>query len=155
MNKSRTLILAATCTATGAAGALGAGAITSSAQEAGAQNHHRFGQRHGLVAAFRHAVHAEAVVPRPDNKFPTLTFDRGIVKKVSGAGLTITEGTMHATYKDDVTITLPADARIRRDHVAAALSDLQAGDRVAVFQAPDRTVVHAKSAHGATSPPNG
>jgi len=153
MTRSRTLMLAAACTATGAAGALGAGAITSSAQHGGAQDPHH-GAHHGLRARLHHAVHAEAVVAGHDGTFATVTFDRGVLKEVAAQDrrITITEGTPEAVYKD-VTITLPSDARIRRDHDTVALSDLQAGDRVAVFQAPGRTLVHVGPAH-AEGPPH-
>ena len=100
-----------------------------------------------LRAAFaaRRAVHAEAVVPKADGTFATLTFDRGKVESVSGQDLKITEGTAKATYKT-VTLTIPADARVRVNGARAALSDVKAGQRVQVAQTPKATLVVARGA---------
>ena len=150
MHRSRTLLLAAGCTA---AGALGAGAIGSSAHDG---NGHRFaiGHHHGFPALFG-AIHADAVVPRNDGTFATITFDRGTVDSVSGNELTIREGTADAIYKT-VDLNLPDDTkvyllkksdRMRHRHMGedntASLSDLQAGDKVAVWQSSRKTVVLA------------
>ena len=144
MTKTRTLFLAAACTVTGAAGAAGVGAIASSANNGshgGGHNGAKQRLHHGK--ALGRAVHAEAVVPVRDGTFATVTFDRGVVKSVSGDQLTITEGTKDATYKD-ADFTVPADAKIRRRGTAnATLADLQAGDRVAVIQRAGKFVVLA------------
>src|SRR4051794_9452835 len=155
MHRSRTLLLAAGCTA---AGALGAGAIGSSAHDNGS----RFGiaHHHGFPALFG-AVHADAVVPRSDGTFATVSFDRGTVVSATGHELTIREGTTDTTYKT-VDLNLPDDAQVflftagdRAHHHgtgdrSVGLSDLQAGDRVAVWQSSRRTVVLAtrKSSDG-------
>jgi hypothetical protein len=146
MTKLRTLLLAGGCTA---AGALGAGAIGTSAHG----TRHHGGEHFGLLRA----VHADVVVPRSDDTFATVTFDRGAVESVSGRDLTIREGTKDATYKT-VTLTIPDDAKIvirnvgdrhrfRHRHFgggdSAQLSDLKAGDKVAVWQSSRKTVVLA------------
>lgn len=150
MTRPRTLALAAACTLAGAGGALGVGAISSAARGGG--HDHRFGGQRGHHAArvLGRAVHATAVVPQRDGTFADVTFDRGTVKGVSGQDLTIADGTRRAVYKD-VTITIPADARIRRGHRRATLADLRAGDRVAVIQGPRQTFVLAAPARE-TSP---
>jgi hypothetical protein len=142
MTRARLLLVAAGCTA---AGALGAGTVGTLANGGLHQRGH-----HG-VRGLAGAVHAEVVVPRRDNTFTTVTFDRGEVVSVAGRDLTIREGTRDATYKT-VTLTLPDDARvrIRRDGDAGpdALSDLRAGDRVRVRQSTRRTVVLARRVKG-------
>lgn len=156
MTTSRTLLIAAVCTATGAGGAMGADALTSAAHSGpagrqamyGSLNRHA-GHRFGL--RFARAIHADAVVPQKDGTFATITFDRGTVKSVSGQDLTITEGTRTVTYKD-VTITIPSGAKVRRAGLAnATLADLQTGDRVAVVQAPQRTLVLAAPARASST----
>jgi hypothetical protein len=151
MTTSRTLLIAAVCTVTGAGGAMGADALTSAAHSGPTGQHTTYGSfhrhaGHRFGGGFARAVHADAVVPQKDGTFATITFDRGTVKSVSGQDLTITEGTRTATYKD-VTITLPSAAKVRRAGTAdATLADLQAGDRVAVVQAPKGTFVLARPA---------
>ena len=54
----------------------------------------------------------------------------------------VREGTRRATYKT-VTVTLPANARIRVDRRPAQLSDVKPGQRVAVLRAPERAFVRA------------
>src|SRR3954453_4104414 len=152
MHKSRTLLLAAGCTV---AGALGAGAIGSSAHD-GLPNRFAIGHPHGVPALFG-ALHADAVVPRNDGTFAKITFDRGTVVSVSGNELTIREGTPDKTY-ETADLNLPDSTKVflfrshRRTHQrhfngtddnAASLSDLQAGDRVAVWQSERKTVVLA------------
>src|SRR4051794_266841 len=150
MHKSRTLLLAAGCTA---AGALGAGAIGSSAHDGGSGYRFAFSHHHGFQALFG-AVHASAVVPRTDGTFATVTFDRGTVVSVSGNELTIREGTADTTYQT-TDLNLPDGTKVflfgsqRRMHQrqmddnAASLSDLQPGDRVAVWESSRKTVVLA------------
>ena len=153
MHKSRTLLLAAGCTA---AGALGAGAIGSSAHDGGSHQRFAFAHHHGFPALFG-AVHASAVVPRSDGTFATVTFDRGTVVSVSGNELTIREGTPDKTYQT-TDLNLPDGTQVflfqahQRSHQrhfngngdnAASLSDLQAGDKVAVWQSSRKTVVLA------------
>jgi hypothetical protein len=143
MTRVRTLLLAVGCTA---AGALGAGAIGSFAH--GGRDGFHAARHHGFAGLYR-AVHTEAVVPRRDNTFATITFDRGTVESVAGRDLTIREGTRDATYKT-VTLTIPEDAKIHRRDADRddTLSDLQAGDRVAVWQSSRKTIVLAKPKRG-------
>lgn len=143
----RTILIAATCGVIGAgAGIAGAGAHDTHAKgktrTANHGKHHAFGHDKFFFGA---PVHAEAVVPDRQGSFKTITFDRGTVKSVSGDQLTITEGTPTAVYKD-VTLTIPADAKVKRDGDDAQLSALQAGDLVAVVTSGDKTVVRARSA---------
>jgi hypothetical protein len=140
MHRTRTLLLAAGCTA---AGALGAGAIGSSAHDHGGR-HHGFAHHRGFPALFG-AVHAEAVVPTRAGDFTTVTYDRGTVLSVSGGDLEIREGTADSTYKT-VLLNIPSDAKVRRGHDEAALSDLEAGDRVLVISTAKRTIVLAAPA---------
>ena len=61
------------------------------------------------------------VVVRTASGFGTVSFQRGTVTSVSGAQLTLTEGTRRASYRS-VTVTIPADAVIRDNRQRAALS---------------------------------
>jgi len=122
------------CAAAGVAG----GIAGSSASQA----HPRAGARLGRV------VHADAIVATGGGRrFVRVTIDRGIVKSVSGAQLTIDEGTPRATYRT-VTLTIPAGAVVRNNGSAAALSSLQPGERVGVRQGPRRTRVIASTRGG-------
>src|SRR5262249_39658990 len=69
----------------------------------------------------------------------------GSFSSLSGNQLTIIEGTKSATYRT-VTITIPANATVRRNDEKAELSDLKAGDEVSVVQGPNGTVVGAHDA---------
>ena len=92
------------------------------------------------------AVHSEEVVlNKAGTAFITETRDNGKVKSVSGRDVTITEAIGSVTYKD-VTITLPADAKIERNGKTAAVGDLKAGDHIGVSQSSDGTFVHAGDA---------
>src|SRR3954447_21987585 len=139
----RTILIAAVCGVIGAgAGIAGAGAHQGghkAGKRHAAASHHRFGG-FGLGGP----VHAELVVPDRQGGFKTVTFDRGTVDSVSGDQLTIKEGTPQATYKT-VALTIPSGAKIRRNGDDAQLTDLQAGDFVAVVTSGDKTVVKAKA----------
>jgi hypothetical protein len=87
-------------------------------------------------------IHSETVVPNEHGGFDTLTADRGMFSSLSGDQLTITEGTRSSTYKT-VTLTIPADATVRRNGEVAQLSALRAGDTVAVMRGPDGMLVDA------------
>jgi hypothetical protein len=133
----KVLAIAAVCALAGAgAGIAGAGAHGNS---------HFFHHGHGFGKFGRAPVHAELVVPARDNTFKTLTFDRGTVDSVSGDQLTIKEGTRSATYKT-ISLTIPSDAKVRRNGEDAQLSDLQQGDTVAVLTSNGKTLVKAFSA---------
>ena len=58
------------------------------------------------------------------------------------------------TYKD-VTITLPADAKIERNGKTATVADLKDGDRIHVMQSSDGTFVHAGDASFRPGPGRG
>jgi hypothetical protein len=89
-------------------------------------------------------VHADLVVPDRQGGFQTVTLDRGVVDSVSGDQLTVKEGTPQATYKT-ITLTIPSTAKIRRNGSDAQLSDLQAGDLVAVVTTGGKTFVKART----------
>jgi hypothetical protein len=141
-----------------AAGGVGAGAIatagaagtsttgsntaaTSSSSSSAASSAARRRLRRGLD---RRAVQGDVVVATRTG-FATVTFNRGFVQSVSGQQLTIREGTKKATYKT-VTLTIPANAKVRDNGHNASLSQLQAGQRVGVVQGPKATRVIARNA---------
>ncbi len=165
---SRLLLVAVCCIAVGAgisaiasagaatsansASAKGASAKSASAKSASAKSAsakgavaHAKGRQGGLRRLAR-AVQGSAVVHTKDG-FTTLTFERGKVVSVSGSQLTLSEGTPKATYKT-VTVTIPADAAVRDDRQKASLSDVKAGQRVLVLDAPRRTIVIARTPKG-------
>lgn len=97
-------------------------------------------------------VHSDTVVPNQKGGFDTITMDRGTYSSLSGDQLTITEGTKTATYKT-VTLTIPANATVRRNDQTAHLSDIKSGDTVMVAQTPQGTVVDVRDAqHGEQMP---
>ena len=92
------------------------------------------------------AVHSESVVlNKAGTAFENVTIDNGTVKSVSGDQLTLTEAAKKVTYKD-VTVTVPSNATVIRNHAKAQLADLKAGDRVHVIQAPEGVSVIADDA---------
>ncbi|MGI8904728.1 MAG: hypothetical protein ACR2IP_13990 [Solirubrobacteraceae bacterium] len=138
----RLLLVAGSCLAIGAGASViaSAGAATSSpAKAAGAhgKSHHK---RHRLE---RRAVHGDLVV-KTKTGFATATFDRGVVQSVSGQQLTLKEGTKKATYKT-VTLTIPANARVRDNRQKATLADVKPGQRARVVALPKRTIVVART----------
>src|SRR3954452_6491621 len=135
MRTIKTIAIAGACALVGA----GAG-IAGSDAHSGAHFRHHHGNHLGRFA--KGPVHADLVVPTRGGEFKTVTLDRGLVESVGAGSLTIKEGTPTATYKT-VTLTVPADAKIRRNHDAAQLSDLQAGDYVTVVQTNGKTFVKA------------
>jgi type II secretory pathway pseudopilin PulG len=79
-------------------------------------------------------VHGSAVVPNQDGTgFDTITEDAGTLNSVDGTTVHLKEGTDKATYKDDAAIDVGGDAKVIRNHEAAKLSDLKAGDHVRVI----------------------
>ncbi len=103
----------------------------------------RFAARWAGRRLLRRAVHADVVVATSTG-LRTVTFDRGTVQSVSGRQLILLDGTKRATYKT-VTLTIPTTARVRDNGRRAALSDVKAGQRAIVIQAPARTVVIART----------
>jgi hypothetical protein len=150
-NRTRAGIAAVACAAVGAAGGIAASAAAPGQPSAGsstkatpsAKPARAAGRRHGGPG---HAVHAEAVVlNKAGTAFITETIDNGKLKSVSGRDITITEAIGSVTYKD-VTITLPADAKIVRNGKTATIGALKTGDRIGVSQSSDGTFVHAADA---------
>ncbi len=145
----RLVALAAACVALGA----GVSAITSagaatrapsaSTTAAGVTGTHqrRAGRVRRILAG---AVQGDLVVPTKAG-FVTLTFNRGVVQSTpSGNQLTITERTKKAVYKN-VTLTIPAGARVRDNGRKASLGQLATGQRVEVVSTPTRTWVIART----------
>jgi hypothetical protein len=142
----RTVGIAGMCAVVGAA----AGIAGSAAAPSGHRTYStETGPRFGIAMRFSGGgppVHSDVVVPnQAGNGFDTLTSDRGAFKSLSGDQLTITEGTKTATYKE-VTLTIPADAKVYRNGASAHLSDLQSGDEVNVLRGPKGTLVDAADA---------
>jgi hypothetical protein len=145
----RALALAITCVAVG----VGIGAITSagattttaasSAKAGSAQVRARHGRLRRDRRLLRRAVQGDVVVHTASG-FGTVSFQRGTVTSVSGAQLTLTEGTRKASYRS-VTVTIPASAVVRDDGKRASLSSVTAGQRVLVMHAPRRTFVVART----------
>lgn len=138
------LSIGAACAALGAgasaiatAGAAGTMTATKSTGATSASEHPA-----ARRALERRAVQGDLVVATKTG-FATVTFNRGFVQSVNGQQLTIREGTKKATYKT-VTLTVPAGAKVRDNGQAASLAQLRAGQRVAVVQAPKRTLVIAR-----------
>ena len=148
LKHSRLLSVAVCCVALGAGASViaGAGAATSTPAHAKHSRSAKAKQRGGLRRIATRAVHGDAVV-HTEAGFRTVTFDRGVVDSVSGQQLKITEGTPKATYKT-VTLTIPANARVRDDKQKAPLASVKAGQRVLVVSAPQRTLVIARTPHG-------
>ena len=91
-------------------------------------------------------IHAEAVVPnKAGDGFITVTSDAGEIKSINGNDVTIDESVGSVHYKD-VTVTIPNDATIIRNHAKASLSDLKAGDDIRVIASSESTFVIAEDA---------
>ncbi|MDQ6915302.1 MAG: hypothetical protein M3155_05750 [Actinomycetota bacterium] len=138
--------------AAGAAVGFGVSALGTAGADTAKRPGHRAAAHRGAFAgparrALGGAVHAEAVIP-VNGRFATVTLDRGFIQKVDGNDLTIREGTKTLTYRT-VTLTIPANARVRDDRKAAKLSDLVVGEHVLVVQGPNRTLVRARHKPGA------
>lgn len=134
------LTLAASCVAIGAgiSAVTSAGAATpSTVTNAKTTPHGRLGGRRPL----NRAVHGQLVVATK-NGFRTVTFDRGTIESVNGQQLTVMDGTEKKAY-NTLTLSIPADARIRDNGEHASMTDLKVGQRVLVVQGPKRWVVNA------------
>jgi hypothetical protein len=86
------------------------------------------------------------VLNKAGTGFITVVSDAGIVKSVSGQDVTITQKVGDVVYKDDVTIAVPADAKVIRNHADAKLSDLKADDRVRIVVSSEFSAVIAEDA---------
>ncbi len=141
----RLVALSAACVAVGA-GISAIAAAGASTPSATTHPRHAHRGRFGVGRELRRAVHGDVLVATRTG-FVTVTFDRGIIQSVKGQQLTLTEGRKSTTKT--VTLTIPANARIRENGHKAALSSLAAGQRAVVVQTPKRTVVRARTArHG-------
>jgi hypothetical protein len=135
-------LVATTCAVLGAGASViaSAGAATSSSSHPAAHRISRIGALRRFAA---HSVQGDVVVHSKQG-FVTVSFERGKVDSVNGQQLIMTEATRQASYKT-VTLTIPANAVVRDDRQKATLSDLKAGQRVIVIQAPKRTFVIART----------
>jgi GTPase involved in cell partitioning and DNA repair len=140
---SRLLLVAVCCVALGAgvSAIASAGAATGGAGKVSAATKRT--RAVGLKRLAARAVSGDVVVHTKAG-FTTVSFQRGKVDSVSGQQLTITEGTAQASYKT-VTVTIPANARVRDDRQKATLSDVKAGQRVLVLNGRQQTVVIART----------
>ena len=143
---SRLLMVAVCCAALGA----GASAIASAGASSGGQGksvqraHGRSLGAGGLRRLARRAVHGDLVIATRTG-LKTVSFDRGRIQRVNGQQLTITEGIRQGSSRT-VTVTVPANARIRDNRQVATMSELKDGQRVLVISAPKRTFVMARTA---------
>lgn len=150
-NRTRAGIAVVACAAVGAAGGIAGSAAAPGKKSATSRTGTTASGANARTRPPRggpghRAVHAEAVVlNQAGTAFITVTSDSGKVKSVSGRDVTITEAVGSVTYKD-VTITLPADAKIERNGNTATVDDLNADDRIHVDQSSDGTFVHAGDA---------
>ncbi len=136
-----------------AAGGLGAGASAITSAQAAGASHPRAGKlnavrlhagRHHapkpLLRAARGTV-AGTLVVATKSGFATVTVARGLVQSVNGQQLTLVEGTPKQTYRT-VTLTLPANVRVRSDGQASTLAQIS-GERALVVLGPQRALVRA------------
>ncbi len=139
---ARALALASSCAALGAgASAIAtAGAATSTSSHAATSQAVRGWSPRRLAAR---SVHGEVLIATKKG-LVSVTFDRGIVRSVSGRQLTLTEGAKTASPKT-VVLTIPDSARVRDNGHKATLADVTPGQRVIVVQAPKRTFVVART----------
>ncbi|MGI8624872.1 MAG: hypothetical protein ACR2NB_15645 [Solirubrobacteraceae bacterium] len=143
----RLLIVGASCAALGAsAGVIASATAAGPDKPARAGQHQAQGGKHGghkgNHGLMRRVVHADLVVAERGGTFGRATVDRGTVKSVSGDQLTLAEQARKATYKT-VTLTIPADARVRDNRGPATLADVKPGQRAIVRQGPKQTLVRA------------
>ena len=90
-------------------------------------------------------VHSESVVlNKAGDGFITVTSDAGKVKSVNGNEVTIDESIGNVHYKD-VTVTIPDDATVYRNHAKAKVSDLKADDNIRVVASSEDTFVVAET----------
>jgi hypothetical protein len=144
LKHSRLLLVAVCCVAVGAGASVIAGAGAATGTKTGGTAHRSDkAKKGGLRRIARRTVHGEFVIHTKAG-FRTVTVDRGVVDSVSGQQLKITEGTPKATYRT-LTLTIPANARVRDDKRTSSLSSVKPGQRVLVVTAPKRTIVIART----------
>jgi hypothetical protein len=91
------------------------------------------GPRHHRPGGFPKAIRGEVVVPARDGDgYATVRFDRGVLDRVDGTTLVVTED-------DGTSVEIPTsdETRVYRDGEDAELGDLQPGDHVAAFRVKD------------------
>jgi hypothetical protein len=140
----RLITLGAACVAIGAGASAIATAGASGPSTATAARHAVRG-RSGLRRTLKRAAHGDLQVATKTG-FVTVSFDRGVVKSVSGQQLTLTEGRKSTTKT--VTLTIPASARVRVNRHKSTLANVTAGQHAVVLQAPKRTIVIARTRRG-------
>jgi hypothetical protein len=143
-------VVIAVCALVGAlAGIAGSAAAPSKSSKKSSATTKRAFPRH--AGGFFHGpggpgVHSETVVPnKAGTGFITVTSDAGKVKSISGNDITIDESVGNLHYKD-VTVSIPSDATIIRNHAKASLSDIKADDDIRVIASSEQTIVIAESA---------
>jgi len=145
LSAGRVAAVVALCALAGAAAGIAGSAAAPSGKARNANSGRRAGPPFGHHGG--PAVHANAVVlNKAGNGFITVTEDSGKVKSVSGSQLGITEGVNNVTYKN-VSLTIPSNATVVRNHAKAQLSALKAGDFVHVSQSSEGTYVFAEDAN--------
>jgi hypothetical protein len=141
---ARVLAVAVSCLGVGAGASAIASAGASTTSTHSATPAANVAAHKGWQRELRRAVHGEFVI-HTKKGFETVTFDRGVVESVSGDVLTLREGTKTATYKT-VTLTIPANARVRNNRQRATLATLKPGERAQIIQGPAHTLVVARAA---------
>ena len=138
---SRILVVAVSCAVIGAgASAIAtAGASTSPPQTSTAQ-----AVRVQALRRWERRTVQGSVVIATRQGFKTVTFERGTVQSVSGQQLTLVEGTAGTTNKT-VTLTIPANARVRDNGQKSTLSAVKDGQRVIILTGPKNTFVIART----------
>jgi hypothetical protein len=92
-------------------------------------------------ALLRRTVEGNLVVSTKSG-FVNVSVARGRVQAVNGDQLTLVEGTAKQSYRT-VTLTLPANVKVRDDRQTSTLSQLTSGQRAVVIIGPKRGLVLA------------
>lgn len=92
-------------------------------------------------ALLRRTVEGNLVVATKSG-FVNVSVARGRVQAVNGDQLTLVEGTAKQSYRT-VTLTLPANVKVRDDRQTSTLSQLTSGQRAVVIIGPKRGLVLA------------
>lgn len=138
----KTTAIGASCALIGAGAGIASSTASSQSGSSAAAPAAGHARHAGRARAMRRAVHADLIVAVRGGGFQKATIDRGVVRSVTGDRLTLAEGTARATLRE-ITLTIPANARVRDNRQASTLAALKPGERVAVWQGPKRTLVSA------------
>jgi hypothetical protein len=136
--------VAVSCAAIGAGASAIATAGASTTATGAAAKSSRAAHAAGRRALVRRAV-AGTVVVATGKGYANVSFNRGVVKSVSGRQLTLADGRAGSSYKN-VTVTIPSSSKLRDNRAPASLADVKPGQRATVIQAPRRTWVIARTA---------